>query len=233
MPGRKAVPLLLADYLPPAPGTLTLISGTLGATTSWLVLQVLSSIPTGDTHITLFSWLHSPSFWRECARKLPLDLHKIKLHNYLSEPLPASLLDLSEQITASSSPNRLREEGTLVLDGLDFVLASTSHSSQELLSLISSLRGRFGRVIVTVQADAPFLHMQGTPLEVSQASLVISLAHQARTIFSLRDLETGPAKDVSGILRVGPGGQEAVGNGKECLYLVSADANVRVFDKGT
>lgn len=68
---------------------------------------------------------------------------------------------------------------------------------------------------------------------------MVGLAHQARLIISLSGLETGAAKDVSGVLRVSRGGsEEQDGEGddvveeKEVLYFVSGDGGVRVFERG-
>lgn len=55
----------------------------------------------------------------------------------------------------------------------------------------------------------------------------------------VRELETGAARDVSGVLRATRGGAwdddegdaEVVGE-KELLYLVQRDGNVRVFNRG-
>ena len=49
----------------------------------------------------------------------------------------------------------------------------------------------------------------------------------------LRLLDTGTARDVSGVLRVtrGPEGDEL--EEREFLYFVSGDGGVRVFERGT
>ena len=250
MPGQQAVPPLLVDYLCPRPGSLTLITGTLGASPSWVILGFLAAVTDGASRsqsidavaaasapisnsVALTSWLHDPAFWRESGRKLPINFSKINLLNYLNEPLPASLAVLAKEINSSIPSTVAPASTTLIVDGLDFLLASTSHTAQELLGLLSSLRQSFGRVIITAQADAPFLHVQGTPLEVSHAAFVTSLAHQAETVMSLRELETGAAKDVSGILRVTQGGQGDDVEQNECLYLVEGGGTVKVVEKGT
>ena len=76
-----------------------------------------------------------------------------------------------------------------------------------------------------------------TPLEIAHASFVISIAHQARMVMSLRGLDTGVAKDVSGVLsiRQGPGMSEGAGEVEEAeyLYYVENDGGVRVFERGS
>lgn len=76
-------------------------------------------------------------------------------------------------------------------------------------------------------------------MEINHAAFVVGLAHQARLVISLSGLETGAAKDVSGVLRVGRGGaeeqeedEEDMIEEREFLYFVSGDGGVRVFEKG-
>lgn len=53
-------------------------------------------------------------------------------------------------------------------------------------------------------------------------------------VISLRLLDTGTARDVSGVLRVTSGGDatEFVSEERELLYFVGADSGVRVFERG-
>ena len=53
---------------------------------------------------------------------------------------------------------------------------------------------------------------------------------------SARGLDTGVAKDVSGVIRISKGAGELADEGdieeKECLYYVGSDGGVRVFERG-
>lgn len=56
-------------------------------------------------------------------------------------------------------------------------------------------------------------------------------------VMQLRNLDTGAAKDVSGVLRVSKGGGASENEGldweeKEVLYFVQRDAGIRVFGRG-
>lgn len=96
--------------------------------------------------------------------------------------------------------------------------------------------------MVTASADHPLMSAQSTPLELDHLAFVTALAHQARLIISLRLLDTGTAKDVSGVLRISKGSEMEVmaedeGSGseveeKELLYYVGGDGAVKVFKRG-
>jgi elongator complex protein 6 len=87
---------------------------------------------------------------------------------------------------------------------------------------------------LTLAADEPFVAAQTTSLEKEQASFVLGLAHEAETVLSLRLLDTGTAKDVSGVIRITRGGQESVRTveEKEYLFHVSGEVGARVFERG-
>ncbi|KAI9785647.1 MAG: hypothetical protein M1816_008270 [Peltula sp. TS41687] len=111
----------------------------------------------------------------------------------------------SSTATASTTASNTEEIGgreahgeenqvVLVIDGLDILLAAAAVETanvMELTRMITSLR----------EATAG----TQTPLETSHTALLLSLAHQARYIVSLRPLDTGFARDVGGVVRVGRG----------------------------
>ncbi|KAL1303823.1 hypothetical protein AAFC00_000283 [Neodothiora populina] len=98
-----------------------------------------------------------------------------------------------------------------------------------------------------------------TPLETEMSRFVVGLAHAARWIVGVRGLDTGVAKDVTGVLRVTRGGawdyaygydydndhddnherlgqvspsDSAVEKELEVLYFVQPDGGVAVFERG-
>ena len=92
------------------------------------------------------------------------------------------------------------------------------------------------QTIVTASADYPLLQLPITPLETNHTALIIGLAHQANVVMALRMLDTGAARDVSGVLRITRGalweGEEAVDE-KELLYYVGGEGSVKTFSRGT
>lgn len=138
----------------------------------------------------------------------------------------------------------------LVLDGPDILLATGTLTSQNLNTLLLQLRSQVHATILSCSADLPLLaaatgstESRPTPIEVESAAVLTTQAHNARTVMSVRELETGAAKDVSGVLRVTKGGDAEGYDGEseggdgvkeaELLYLVQRDGNVKVFSRGS
>lgn len=75
-----------------------------------------------------------------------------------------------------------------------------------------------------------------TPVEAEHAAFAIGLAHRARSVMQLRTLETGAARDVSGVLRISRGGGWSVAEDsleeRELLYYIQRDGGVKVFGRG-
>lgn len=71
-------------------------------------------------------------------------------------------------------------------------------------------------------------------LEKEHAAFVMSLAHEAEAVLSLRMLDTGTAKDVSGVLRITRGGAvlDRAIDEHEYLYHVGGDGGVKVLERG-
>lgn len=89
-------------------------------------------------------------------------------------------------------------------------------------------------MLLTLSADLPLLATPQTPLEKNHAAFVIGVAHQADLIMSLRLLDSGTARDVSGVVRItGDGHVEGEGEERELLYFVGGDGGVKVFERGT
>jgi len=143
------------------------------------------------------------------------------------------------QLSPAATPRKI----LLVLDNPDFLLAANPGvSSIDLLDILTSLRLKDGvrSALVTCAADAPLLQAPDgglrSSLDERHAAFVTSLAHQASVVMSLRQLDTGWATDVSGVLRISAGGGSTVDDKgleeKEVLYHVQSDGSVRVFERG-
>lgn len=88
-----------------------------------------------------------------------------------------------------------------------------------------------------VAADSALLTNGKTKMENEHATFLLSLAHEASSTLSFRTLDTGLAKDVSGVLRLtdkryGVEEEDRIGQGdKELLYYVK-DTTAQVFGRG-
>lgn len=83
------------------------------------------------------------------------------------------------------------------------------------------------------------MQAQQTQLEKDHSAFLLSLAHQADLTMGLRLLDTGTAKDVTGVIRTTVGdvaGQESSGERgweeRELLYFVGGDGGAKVFERG-
>lgn len=94
--------------------------------------------------------------------------------------------------------------------------------------------------VITLSADFPLIASNQTPLETNHAALLLNLAHQADFVMSLKLLDSGTARDVSGVLRITVGDQafdedrdlHRKTEERELLYFVGGDGGVRVFERG-
>lgn len=140
----------------------------------------------------------------------------------------------------------------LVLDAPDTLLATSTASASALNHLILSLRSRVHSCVLTLSADLPLVsasassstlggaHTAATPLGRDTAAFLVQQAHNARFVMGVRELETGAARDVSGVLRVTRGGDAVGCDGEEdevremeALFLVGRDGGVKVFERGS
>ncbi|KAH9888637.1 hypothetical protein F4778DRAFT_785842 [Xylariomycetidae sp. FL2044] len=126
----------------------------------------------------------------------------------------------------------------LIMDQPDLLLAASAGeiSSLTLRDTLLDMREQVHSSIITVSADDPLVSSQSTTLEKEHAAFALTLAHDARLVMSLRMLDTGTARDVSGVLRIttGPeaGEVDLRQEDRELLYFVAGDGGVRVFERG-
>lgn len=142
-------------------------------------------------------------------------------------------------------------EVLLIVDEPDLLLAATGPNkgigATEMGEWIMGLQQNVHTTILTLAADSPLIHnasasahQLSTPLETEHAAFAIGSAHRAQMVMQLRNLETGAARDVSGVLRISKGGawgQNDVGaegnwEEREVLYFVQRDGGVSVFGRG-
>ncbi|KAI3398615.1 hypothetical protein diail_8963 [Diaporthe ilicicola] len=157
-------------------------------------------------------------------------------HVYLDSPL---LADVARALGAAVE--RLQAASgkvVLIMDQPDLYLAAASPgdgaTGTAWEDALLGLREKVHATVLTLSADEPLVSAQTTMLEKEHASFVLSLAHEAEAVISLRLLDTGTAKDVSGVVRVtgGGGNLDRVIEEHEYLYHVGGDGVVKVFERG-
>jgi elongator complex protein 6 len=156
------------------------------------------------------------------------------------------LAAVSHTRPATSSAHR---KTLLVLDNPDILLATSPHPAKTLPSLTSlllTLHTEISHVLVHMQADTPLLTLSTPPqpIEHAQHNFLVKMAHMSRRVLSVRVLDTGVARDVSGVLRVTENrdrlgdlslekkNEDEFRGGKEVLYKIGGDGSVKVFERG-
>ncbi|KAF4549299.1 Hypothetical protein D9617_22g066440 [Elsinoe fawcettii] len=186
----------------------------------------------------------------------------------ITNPALASTADaITSAITSLQTRSR---KVFLILDAPTLLLATNPDITPTALSsFVLSLRAQVHSTLLVAEADAPFLaaaapdaffsagdylearkeDVEGrvTPLESNHAAFLVGMAHQARWVMGVRPLETGVARDVSGVVAVRRGGawdegDEEVSEARsgvevevkemEALYRVAMDGGVKVFERG-
>lgn len=184
------------------------------------------------------------------------------LASLATSPREASALDaiskdISLAISKLSSPASREKNITLILDQPDALLATAAASTSALNHALLTLRSKVHSAVVTLSADLPLVsaaapslvrdgeRKQPTPLETETAAFLVQQAHAARFVMSVRELDTGAARDVSGVVRVTRGGDadgvaEARDAGAEdgvremeALFVVGRDGGAKVIERGS
>ena len=154
---------------------------------------------------------------------------------------------------SSLATSTTERKTVLIFDNPDLLLAlNPTITPSNFTSLLLELHTlpTVTHIVTHIQADNPLLSLSTPPqpLEIAHHNLLVKCAHMSRRILSVRVLDTGVARDVSGVvriteqrrhfLRLGPAPTERKGHngddgrGKEFLYQVKGDGSVRVFERG-
>ena len=182
---------------------------------------------------------------------------------YTSVPkLQEVLASQVQTLTDAAAGNASQEASTIVIiDAPDVLLGTTAGASRnttasEVADLCLGLRAlpNVHSLVIALSGDQPFLHhsKSPTPIEADQKTCLISMAHQARLVLQLRPLDTGSAKDVSGVIRASRGGaweeieeetwaaegpitlsiRHGVATEREWLYYVAGNGEAKVWGRG-
>lgn len=214
---------------------------------------------TESTPAILFvSFLRDANFWMSGAKRIGLDLAKLeeeKRFNYVdglgslflagnSHSSKVSTLRnpdlhrITEDLRTTIQMMKGNRKLILVIDGLDFLLAAgVEITSAALGDMIMGLREEVHATALTLSADLPLVARCQSPLECEHAAFLVSIAHQADILMNLRMLDSGTAKDVSGVIRITIGDTKEENKTQdledsEYLYFVGGDNSVQVFERG-
>jgi len=129
----------------------------------------------------------------------------------------------------------------LLLDSPDLILGTTESDAAAVISTLLQLRLRVHAAVMMLRADlfdSEVEPQNPTPMQLQQQQLVLSLAHQANAVLSVRKLDSGLAKDVTGVLRITTamkdfGDDEQGSPAKEFLYHVHDNRTAVVWERGS
>lgn len=185
-------------------------------------------------------------------KKLGMDLNDVKEFKYVdlftdlfqriqpTEPESIVKLFQGEIYPVLASLNTASKKPKVVfIEGLEFLLLSTTISSLQLLSLLSKLTASTSSLFVTLPTDTPLHSITEINVQSSRQhqyhDFLIRVLHRTNLNLALRPLTTGKASDVTGSLTVSRGcvpfgDLEKEVLEREYLYLVKAgDSGVRLF----
>ncbi|KAM0718303.1 hypothetical protein Q7P37_006635 [Cladosporium fusiforme] len=226
--------------------------------TSRIAASGLSDAST-NISVVLVSWMRDLAFWKdELRRAAGLDIsrtpastafHFLDLLSSFQDlsSAPQTLSSIEKKITtllshaSSTSSSSSSTKTLLILDYPALLLAANpTITSASLSTLLLTLRTHpsVHSTLLTTPADGPFLsaslpdtNTNPTPIESETAAFTVQQAHSARSVLSVRELDTGAARDVSGVLRVTKGGKCDGDVGEwEGLYFVGRDGGVKIVE---
>ena len=203
--------------------------------------------------VVVASWQHDEKFWRgEIRRTTGLDVTKsgggrLKFLDFLTTNAPlSSMQEIEREIFSAlpSSPSSGKKTVLILDNPLLSLLTTTSQQqpqpqSPNLSTLLLSLRSHpsIHSTLLLLPSPSPF--PPTTSFDSSIANFTTTVLHASRLVLSCRELETGAAKDVSGVLRITHGGDSDWGQGEEgeaeaeLLYLIQRDGVAKVFKRGS
>ena len=180
------------------------------------------------------------------------DATKATSGHYTLRSFELAGLEATVSSTVSSlSTSTTQRKTLLILDNPDLLLAlNPTITPSSFASLILNFHAlpTVSHILTHIQSDNPLLSLSTPPqpLEWAHHNLLVKLAHMSRRILGVRVLDTGVARDVSGVIRIteqkndwlgltlddGAKDGHDGGQGKEFLYQVKGDGSVRVFERG-
>lgn len=236
---------------------LILVTQLVSYSANWILLRFLQHalhspvLEEGDTTLSpkpviLLSFMHDFTYWNRGLSRLGIDAEKARAcgaFNFIDgmslDSLEAGLLQVQAIVHKANAP----QEVLVLLDSPDVLVAATEGQAIPLLAKLTATRRSVRALVCTVHVDInlgmkPTRDTLGeTPLETQQRTFVLGLATVARMTIGVRGLDSGAAKDVSGVLTVARGVEdwderrEEVQEG-EWLYFIRTDGGSNIFRRG-
>lgn len=137
---------------------------------------------------------------------------------------------------ASQIDQYTSEHKTVLVEGLEFLIGATQLTASHILNQLTKLQRVSQAIFVILAADKELVQLKvndSSLIEFRMNELLTRLIHRSHLAISLRPLETGKAKDVTGTLTISRGALPFEGSTevmeKEYLFLTSKDQQTKLF----
>jgi elongator complex protein 6 len=130
------------------------------------------------------------------------------------------------------------QTNVLILDSPDVLLGMYNCNTYDVLSSLTDLRrAAQGMVMIMASDVSGSMEIAGNSdnLQSSHQQFLLTTTHQSTAVLSTRVLDTGQAKDVSGVLRINSQGTMCRSQlwDVELLYHLEPSRAVRIWQRGT
>jgi elongator complex protein 6 len=150
----------------------------------------------------------------------------------------SSLDSISTAVADAVSTIDNTSDVLLILDSPDILMGLGSIDHGRILDSILKWRHQVHSMVISLTADfvVDMAAQKSTSSKMlgNQQQLLLALAHQADNIFSTKLLDSGSAKDVSGVVRIHPRRSSEDIKEKELLYFIDSGSNkgVEIWERG-
>jgi elongator complex protein 6 len=232
----------------------SLITHTQGTSPSWLVDVLIENglyntcainhekkqRKTAKADVMFISLLHDSKFYD--LKRIGVELGEVKEFHFVD-----LFTDLFTKVTdvesvseifdqlASQLSSYTNKDKVVLIEGIEFLLASTAISSTQLLNQIIKLQKKSTALFIVSSADKELIDVKVNNVQLPEFKtndFLLRFIHRSHLVISLRPLDTGRAKDVTGTLTISRGALPLSNIQvleKEYLFFVSRDQPTKLF----
>lgn len=240
---------------------LSIISHTQGTSPAWLLNSLIENALIGTaslvntdlkktikrSHVYVISFLHLEDFFISNCKRNGLDLSLVPNFTFI-DCFTNLFSDISTPQNASEQVKKLfdlkilpqikqDQKNVILVEFPEFLLSSTSITSNELLGHLSKVNKACQQMYTVVSQDSQVVDLSASnPLDpvYKTTDFLVKLYHRSFININLKPLPTGRAKDITGCLTISRGTHpynvgSLVVTEREYIYLVTKEGSVKLF----